>query len=129
MPMKSLFAKTYGVIERSLEIANVRHGMIAGNVANLSTPGYKSKDLNFDKALQDAMSKRSIPMERTHPLHFGTKAPGMTDYDVIEAQHAGVDIDHEMSKLAENNLRYQAGIEALLRKFAGLKHTITEGGR
>jgi len=129
MPMKSLFEKTYGVVERSLEIAKLRHGMIAGNVANLSTPGYKAKDLNFDKALKDAMSKRSVPMERTHPLHFGAQRLGTADYEVTEAEHAGVDIDREMSKLAENNLRYQAGIEALLRKFSGLKYAITEGGR
>ena len=129
MPIKSLFGKTYGVVERSLEIAKFRHGIISGNVANLSAPGYKSKDLDFDKALKDAISNKSIPMERTHPQHFGARRLGPGDYEVIEAEYAGVDIDREMSKLAENNLRYQTGIEALLRKFAGLKHVITEGGR
>ena len=40
-----------------------------------------------------------------------------------------VDIDKEMTKLAENNLMYKTGVEALLRKLAALKHAIIEGGK
>jgi flagellar basal-body rod protein FlgB len=128
MPIKSLFGKPYGIVERSLAIAKLRHGIISGNVANLSTPGYRAKDLDFDKTLKNAMSKRSVPLERTHPSHFRART-STVDYEITQAKHAGVDIDEEMTKLAENNLRYQTGIEALLRKFASLKHVIAEGGR
>ena len=129
MPIKSLFGKTYGTVERSLEIAKLRHGIISSNVANLGTPGYRTKTLDFDKALKDAMGKKTVEMERTHPLHFKAKRLGTVDYEIIQEDHDGVDIDREMSKLAENNLRYQTSIEALLRKFAALKHAINEGGR
>jgi flagellar basal-body rod protein FlgB len=129
MPIKSLFGKTYGIVERSLEIAKLRHGMISSNVANLGTPGYRTKSLDFDKALKDAMGKKAVEMDRTHPRHFKAKRLGTVDYEIIEKERAGVDIDREMSKLAENNLRYQTSIEALLRKFSALKHAINEGGR
>ena len=129
MPVKSLFGKTYQVIEQSLEITKLRHGLIASNVANVDTPGYKAQEINFDKALKDALEKRRVDVTRTHPLHFGASRLGTADYEISYAKQSWVDIDKEMSKLAENNLRYQTSIQVLLRKFAGFKHTITEGGR
>ncbi len=128
MPIRSLFGKTYETVERSLDIAKRRHGIIASNVANMNTPGYNARDLDFDKALGDALEKRSIGVSRTHPLHLGARM-GTVDYGGAVTEHSGVDIDKEMSRLAENNLRYQTGVELLLRKFTGLKHAIAEGGR
>jgi flagellar basal-body rod protein FlgB len=129
MPVKSLFGKTYQVLERSLQIAGLRHGVIASNVANVATPDYKARNLDFDKTLNDALEKRSVDVVRTHPRHFGVPRLGTVDYEITDAEQPGVDIDMEMSRLAENNLRYQTGIELLLKKYAGLKHAITEGGR
>jgi flagellar basal-body rod protein FlgB len=127
MPIKSLFGKTYHLIERSLDIANLRHGVIASNVANLDTPGYRPKEINFDKALKDAQERNPVDLTRTHPLHFGSQGGR---YEIsYEERGERVDIDQEMSKLAENNLRYQTDIEVLLRKFAMLKQGIMEGGR
>jgi flagellar basal-body rod protein FlgB len=127
MPIKSLFGKTYHLIERSLDIAKLRHGVIASNVANLDTPGYRPKEINFDKALKDAQERNPVDLTRTHPLHFGLQGGR---YEIsYEERDERVDIDQEMSKLAENNLRYQTDIEVLLRKFSMLKQGITEGGR
>jgi flagellar basal-body rod protein FlgB len=129
MPVKSLFGRTYQILERTLDIAKNRHGLIAGNVANVSTPGFHAKEIDFKKTLEDTIQKRSIDIFRTHPLHFGVSHDGTAAYEVDTEEQEGVDIDREMSRLAENNLRYQTGVEALLRKFAGLKNAITEGGR
>jgi flagellar basal body rod protein FlgB len=38
----------------------------------------------------------------------------------------GVDIDQQMSRLAENNLMFQAGVQALIKKFEALKVGISE---
>jgi flagellar basal-body rod protein FlgB len=127
MPIKSLFGKTYHLIERSLDIAKLRHGVIASNVANLDTPGYRPKEINFDKALKDAQERNPVDLTRTHPLHFESQGGR---YEISYEEHGErVDIDQEMSKLAENNLRYQTDIEVLLRKFSMLKQGIMEGGR
>lgn len=128
MPVKSLFGRTFRILEQSLDITQKKHGLITSNVANINTPGYRAKSLPFDKALEDALEKRKVHPVRTHPRHFGVPQIG-GDYQVEVSDHAGIDIDKEMTQLAENNLRYQTGIETLLRKFNGLKHTITEGGR
>jgi flagellar basal-body rod protein FlgB len=127
MPIKSLFGKTYHLLERSLDIGRLRHGVIASNVANLDTPGYRPKEIDFDKALKDSLERKPVDLTRTHPLHFGAKA-GRYETSYEEAGDR-VDIDQEMSKLSENNLRYQTDIEMLLRKFSMLKYGITEGGR
>ncbi len=126
MPIKSLFGKTYHLIERSLDIAKLRHGVIASNVANLDTPGYRPKEINFDKALKDAQERNPVDLTRTHPLHF--EAQGGRYEISYEERGERVDIDQEMSRLAENNLRYQTDIEVLLRKFSMLKQGIIEGG-
>lgn len=131
MPVKSLFGKTFHVIERSLEITKLGHGLIASNIANLNTPGYRAKEIDFDEALKDALENRSVDLARTHPLHFGAPS-GSYAISCRERSLGGgdrVDIDKEMSKLAENNLRYRSSIEVLLRKFSMLKHAIIEGGR
>lgn len=126
MPIKSLFGKTYNVIERSLDISSKRHGIITGNIANLDTPGYKTKDIDFKGALEDALEGTSIHLTRTDPGHFSSKA---SYPEPSLSESASVDIDKEMSKLAENNLRYRTSVEVLLRKLMILKFAITEGGR
>lgn len=130
MPVKSLLGRTYHLVEQALGVTKRRHGVIAENIANVSTQGYRTKELDFDRTLRKAIGQaRTVELHRTHPRHFPTQG-GQTRGDVIsKAAYPGVDIDKEMSKLAENNLRYQSGVETLLRRFALLKHTISEGGR
>ncbi|NVL89807.1 MAG: flagellar basal body rod protein FlgB [Desulfobacterales bacterium] len=126
MPVKSLFGKTVHAIERSLDITNKRHGLITSNIANLDTPGYKAKDIDFKSALKDALEGTSVDLSRTNPAHFGSKV----FYTEPSSNGTGsVDIDKEMSKLAENNLRHRASVEVLLRKLSKLKFAISEGGR
>ena len=126
MPIKSLFGKTFHAIERSLDVTKKRHGLITSNIANLDTPGYRAKDIDFRNALKNALEAPSVDLFRTNPRHFGSKIY------YPESPSSGtdsVDIDKEMSKLAENNLRYRASVEVLLRKLSKLKFAITEGGR
>lgn len=126
MPIKSLFGKTFHAIEESLEITKERHGLITSNIAKLNTPGCRTKDIDFKHALKNAMEGTSVDLFRTNPRHFSS----MVSYP--EPPLSGIDsvnIDKEMSKLAENNLRYRASVEVLLRKLSKLKFAIAEGGR
>lgn len=126
MPIKSIFGNTFDAIERSLDITSERHGIIINNIANLDTPNCRPKDIDFKSVFKDALEGTSVSLFRTNPRHFGSEISyaerplGGTD---------SVDIDREMSKLAENNLRYRASVEVLLRKLSKLKYAIIEGGR
>ena len=95
--------------------------LLIAPVTPLQSPAVQGAEPLVDSAGSAAIS---VPPS----LGYG---PGMgnVNYEIFETDSSGVDIDAEMSKLAENNLRYQTGVEALLRKFRGLKHAITEGGR
>ena len=123
----------FKVLEKSLDISAKRHRLITNNIANVDTIGYAPKDLDFKQALQEATEGRSDALSRTHSKHMEqrpkthavrTKAtrsevPGLDP----------VDIDMEMTRLVENNIKYRTGVEMLLRKVGMLRYAITEGGR
>lgn len=121
-----LFDQTIGVLERSLDIRTPRHRVLSSNIANSETPDYEAKDIPFQRILERSMNQYSIsPLTRTHPKHLPEEM--ITDMEV-ETVPGGVNIDQEMTKLAENNLRFQAEVQALLKKFEALKFTISETG-
>ena len=119
-----LFDQTSGLLERSLDIRTPRQRILSSNIANSETPGYEAKDIPFEKVLERSMNQYSLlPLNRTHTNHL---PEGMVTEIMAETVPGGVNIDQEMAKLAENNLRFQAEVQALLKKFEALKTTITE---
>lgn len=127
MPDSLLTGKIFKDLSHSLDISRLRHGLITGNIANIQTPDYHARSLDFKKSLNQAMKSHAKHLTKTHPGHYDVLAG--TSYRVRVSDTAGVNIDNEMANLSENNLTYRMSIESLLRKFAMLKHTITEGGR
>ena len=122
----------WNVLEKSMDISAERHRLITHNIANIDTIGYQAKDLNFKKALQEALEERSGDLVQTHPKHIAPAPVSALrsnktadSLDTVES----VDIDQEMTHLVENNIKYRTSIEMLLRKMNMLKHSIAEGGR
>lgn len=106
-----------------------RHSLLTSNLANIDTPHYKAKDASFEKALQSALpDPNALRMVRTDPGHMPTyDASGQVKPEV---QTTGeVNLDKEMAKLAENNLRYSAVLQILGGKYRALKQAIEQGGR
>ena len=124
---RKLFDRTFGLIERSLDVRTLNHKVLSGNIANAETPDYLAKDVPFQKVLEKSMdASLSMGLKRTHPRHL----PEDLDEDPgVESTSESVDIDREMAKLAENNIMFHAGVQTLLKKFEALKFTITDIGR
>ena len=133
MPINQILGKTFNTLEKSLNILNKRQTLISSNIANLDTPGYKPREINFREALDKAINNKTVGMFQTHPRHFdpinGYSGDVYVDPDQTSNGVNCVDIDKEMTKLAENNLMYRTGVEVLLRKLAALKYAIIEGGK
>lgn len=126
MPIKSIFGNTFDTIERSLDISGERHGIITNNIDKLDTPDCRPKEIDFKSVFKEAMEGTSVSLFRTNPRHFGS------EISYAEQPLDGTDsvnIDRAMSKLAENNVRYRASVEVLLRKLSRLRYAIAEGGR
>lgn len=126
---KKLFDKTMDLAQRSLDIRSARHKVLSGNIANVETPDYLSKDLPFQKVFERSLDGPSVlPLKRTHSRHLSAHEQEGTDFsrEIEVASAPGVDVDQQMAKLAENNLMFQASIQTLIKKFEGLKVSVTE---
>ncbi|HEY80385.1 MAG TPA: flagellar basal body rod protein FlgB, partial [Caldilineae bacterium] len=126
------------ILDKVLAIRARRNGVISANIANVDTPGYKAKNLPFERALAMYLGEKGdgLSLERTNPHHLqrkGWEKIASPEDLVVESGERGtpnnVDIDVEMARLAENNLQYQTALQVLIRRLEGLKTAITEGGR
>ncbi|SLM29264.1 FlgB [Desulfamplus magnetovallimortis] len=133
-----IYNRTFDLLSNSLDISAKRHNLIAGNIANMDTIGYKPRDLDFLKTLEKAMgeTKPQQKIDMTHEKHF----PGIEEdspfsmklynTESVDANHLdSVNIDTEMTNIVENNIKYRVTAEMLLRKMTILKTTIQEAGQ
>ena len=126
--MDLLFDKTIDMLAGVLNFKSARHKAITANIANIDTPGYRPKDIAFRDEIQAIIgSEKDVTMTRTNGKHLpGQSMSGdTTDFEVTECGE-NVDLDSEMSKLAENNLMYNLTVELLARKFKSLNTVLTE---
>ena len=135
MPDNLSFKKTFRALEDAISIAQQRQVLIASNISNLDTPGFKAKDIDFKTALARALeSGPELNLVRTNPGHIdlGINSENRIEPFEEESEYNGinwVDIDNEMKKLKGNNLMYRTAVETRLRKIAILKEVIKDGGR
>lgn len=128
-----IFSDTFHTLEQGLNYASLKQKTISQNIANVDTPNYKAKDVSFKNIFHQAV-KRSFEANRTDVRHYEFKSSSYSDFIINQKnqsyQHNGnsVDMDREMSELAENQIYYQALTERLSGKFNSLK-TVIQGGR
>ena len=128
-----LFGGTIQFLEQSLNLRGARQGILTSNIANVETPDYSAKDLPFQQIMRQKLGDLStVPVQKTHPQHFPEpgSAPGKESGLPWseETGSSGVNIDQEMTKLAENNLQYQSAVQALTKKLETIKYVISGGG-
>lgn len=117
-----------------------RQQAIASNIANIDTPGYQRRAVEFEDALRrqtglpDAGGKLPVTLAVTDPRHFalprsggGTLPPGAaTERDVVAQRNDSnaVSIDEEMTLLAETQIRYQALTQTMGKQLGILRSVI-----
>lgn len=96
-----------------------RHGLLTANLANVNTPGYKRKDMDFSIALEGEMRSESLLTRANRGVR--------TDTGSVRVDGNSAVLEQEMVGIAETELRYQMLSELTSRYFRGLKETIKEG--
>jgi flagellar basal-body rod protein FlgB len=105
-------------LESYLSLTNQRETVIASNVANVDTPGYRTKDVDFQHELSRAMATP----DGTTPQAAVRDVSGLLE----RPDGNNVDIDREAMKLSEVQLQYQMGTELLKGEFHQLISAINE---
>jgi len=119
----SLFGGTLELLRQATVYSTRRHELLAQNVANADTPGFQARDLNFASEMSLAQQVRALP----------ASAMGVPDLEVrlIEGPDAvaspdgnSVDIDHQMTRVAQNTLYHTTVLQLLNSQFRALKTAI-----
>lgn len=130
------FDSALGIHQQALSLRTSRTEMLASNIANADTPGYKAIDIDFKSALQvsvdkqhqfqQSASKHAGSLSTTNPRHIQLDM-AETNVETLyrvpnQSSLDGNTVDGELEKsaFAENALRYQASLEFLSGKFKGM---------
>lgn len=122
---KKMFDETFGLLQRSLGLRVFRQKVLASNIANKETPDFTPQDVPFEKILSRSLEKEGdVAVKKTHPDHLNGTPAADPRLERITGEFL---IDQEMAKLAENNLRFHADVQALVKRLESLRLAITEG--
>jgi flagellar basal-body rod protein FlgB len=104
--------------ERFLNLVSYRQSLVAGNIANLDTPGYKTHDINFHSEMRKAMAVPDAPTSPTaHEVPGLMQRPDGND----------VSIDRESMALAEVQMQYRLGVEMVRHEFRMVNMALKDG--
>jgi flagellar basal-body rod protein FlgB len=143
-----LFDTTLTRLQESLDVRLVEHNVLAGNIANSDTPGYRPKELDFGQAMAAAQQAANAgTLAATDARHLGANGVAVDALEKSRATasatslvHDGgagtspsldgnqVDLDRAMAGMAENSLQYGASARAAGKKLAILRYVVSDGG-
>ncbi|MCF6337968.1 MAG: flagellar basal body rod protein FlgB [Gammaproteobacteria bacterium] len=129
--------KFFGISQQALKIHSRRAEVLAGNLANADTPGYKARDIDFKAALQQVKSGMGdVTLRTTNPNHINSAgtSPGRIDDVLGEMKYRipsqpsldgnTVDSLKEKAAFMENALLYQTNLQFLGGKIKHLKSAL-----
>lgn len=121
----------FPLLKKFLDVSSLRHKLISGNIANVSTPGFKSRDVDFHGELRKAIGNDSrVKVLTTHPGHITGRRSSESSPEILvnkSRENNGinnVNIDKEMAGLAQNQIYYSIGARLLANKFTALRNVI-----
>ncbi len=123
---------------KQLNFRGERQKVIASNIANLNTPGYKTKDIKFNEVLNESISKNDLKLQTTHSGHMSfdntpSKVSRIQTYEVggLEEQNDGnnVNLDQQMSNMAKNSVMFDALQGSIKKDAQWFKEIIAASGK
>ena len=103
-------------IEQFMNLVSARQKVVASNIANADTPGYQTKDIDFENELQS---------------QIGNSKPNVIEVSGLKNKNDGnnVDVDREARLLAENALRFSVASQLAHSELSTIRTAIEEAGK
>ena len=120
------------ILDKAADAANLRNELLTNNIANVSTPNYKRKDLDFESVLQGELAGEknlSKAVKKANQNLETLDAQVYTDNASLTYRLDGnnVDINTEEARLAENQIKYQALVDLMNQEFARYNTVLSSG--
>ena len=105
------------VLQGYLQVTADRQQLVTTNMANVDTPGYHTKDINFQTAMQQVMDHGELRMQ-----------PASMSIDSLPERPDGnnVNVDRESMMMSETQLQYQMGVQLIKEQFHELLSAIKD---
>ena len=97
-----------------MTLLSVRERLVASNIANADTPGYQTRDIDFQADFQSALDASSAPVVEVEGLK-------------IKNDGNNVNLDRESRLLGETNLRFSIASQLVRSQIKSLRNAIDEG--
>ncbi len=123
------FDNALGLHPEALMMREKRSEVLASNLANADTPGYKARDLDFKAVMEKSMSAGNT-IEKTQPGHISPNdllnGATMMFRQPHQASIDGNTVEShiEQARYAENSVQYQASLRFINGRFSGLMSAI-----
>jgi flagellar basal-body rod protein FlgB len=123
------------LLSKALDAYALRHKAIASNIANVGTPGYRARKVEFEEELSGALRGMRTTGMTTNARHIPIGASSVSDLPLEVRERpetsggnspgvSNVDIDQEMAELAQNQIRYRFSARLLADAFRGIQKSI-----
>lgn len=117
---------TNRLVEKGMDYSAFRHSVLANNISNVNTPGYRRKDVSFDSVLKSNIAQGGEgSLLKTHQAHMdvsdGSKLDtfvAYTDDTLVRNDSNNVDISNEMAQAAKNSVYFQTLTQIASRRFS-----------
>jgi flagellar basal-body rod protein FlgB len=119
--------ESFNVLENVIHFTNKRHKVIASNIANIDTPDFRAKDLEFRKVFNEERlglsntHKNHITLETEENRNNGAK---VFETNLLWGDRNNVELDIEVAKMTENALLNKASVELLSKKIRMFKNAV-----
>lgn len=123
------------VAQRALNGLSYRKDLISQNIANIDTPGYLAKEVNFEETLKRVMDDgTNLVQNKTRAGHMSMDDTSTSDFYAVQNRPGGslrndgndVDMDQELIEMTETELKYQTLTSVVSKKLALLKAIASE---
>ncbi len=116
--LKEGFLEGIGLLEKALDIRAFYHRILASNIANVETPGYKEKDIDFRKELESATQDA---------VHIEVREKTTTEDGIAAVDGNTVGLEDQIVKMTENTLMFNSLVQMINKKFSMIRYAINEG--
>jgi flagellar basal-body rod protein FlgB len=122
--------KNFNVIQKSLDVLWLRQRVISNNIANIDTPGYNAKQVDFENILSGILEETPNIDKNTYKEIDGLNADVVQEETLpLKPDGNNVDIDNQNVEMIRTQLHYQYMTRIMADEMSRVRYVINEGRR